>query len=397
LTGGARAQRRGRVGIAVTALIAAAVVVAGAWWLLRGSGDAGPGTPTARAPALSVLPPISQPGPAPAAAEEAELALVAAFPGRRGAAVVLERTRQDAWEVVGRSTLSATGEATFSAPRSPAGTQYRAVLLGPGGGRAAQTPSVSTEGWRRVFAETFDAALLDRTTWSHRQLGEYNPEGSRTCSKSAESAVDVAGGALRLRVLPDPDRPGRTCRTAEDGKHGWWLNGHISTARSFTFTHGIAAARVRFQRPRGQHGAFWLQPASQERVAGDPARSGAEIDVAEFFGEGYPRGGLAAFVYYLNSAGENEKVGGLQPRATAQLERGDEWWRSYHVFSVEWTAEEYVFRVDEQEIYRTTRGVSGVDQYLILSLLSSDWELPQMGRQGAPGTMRVDWVRVWQD
>jgi hypothetical protein len=40
--------------------------------------------------------------------------------------------------------------------------------------------------------------------------------------------------------------------------------------------------------------------------------------------------------------------------------------------------------------------VSRRPQFLILSLLSSDWELPQLDRTSLPADMKVDWVRVWQ-
>lgn len=140
-----------------------------------------------------------------------------------------------------------------------------------------------------------------------------------------------------------------------------------------------------------------MQPtAGPTAIPGNPAKSGAEIDIVEYFGEGYPQGGLASFLYYLNSKNESEKVGGVWPKATRQLPPGDDWWRSYHVFSVEWTKKQYIFRVDEREIFRTKEGVSGVPQYLILSLLTSDWELPKLDKSTLPSTMHVDWVRVWQ-
>jgi hypothetical protein len=56
----------------------------------------------------------------------------------------------------------------------------------------------------------------------------------------------------------------------------------------------------------------------------------------------------------------------------------------------------YIFRIDGVETWRTTRGISRQQQYLILSLLTSDWELPQLDRKSLPTTMRVDWVRAWQ-
>ena len=43
-----------------------------------------------------------------------------------------------------------------------------------------------------------------------------------------------------------------------------------------------------------------------------------------------------------------------------------------------------------------TTGISGVPQFLVLSLLSSDWELKDLDQSTLPATMKVDWVRVWQ-
>ncbi|MGI8901902.1 MAG: hypothetical protein ACR2HA_13445, partial [Nocardioides sp.] len=74
----------------------------------------------------------------------------------------------------------------------------------------------------------------------------------------------------------------------------------------------------------------------------------------------------------------------------------DDWWKSYHVFSVEWTPRSYIFRVDGREHWRTRAGVSGVDEFLILSLLTSDYEIPRLDRSRLPSKMNVDWVRVWQ-
>jgi hypothetical protein len=53
-----------------------------------------------------------------------------------------------------------------------------------------------------------------------------------------------------------------------------------------------------------------------------------------------------------------------------------------------------VFRIDGVITFRTSQGVSHQPQYLILSMLSSDWELPSMPSKTSP--MFVDWVRVWQ-
>ena len=57
------------------------------------------------------------------------------------------------------------------------------------------------------------------------------------------------------------------------------------------------------------------------------------------------------------------------------------------MFSVEWTPREYVFRIDGQETTRITSGVSDVHEFLILSMLSNDFEL-DLGRLGPEAAHR---------
>ena len=176
----------------------------------------------------------------------------------------------------------------------------------------------------------------------------------------------------------------------------YYLNGRIDTEGSFDFTYGVAAARVKFQQGRGQHGAFWLQRTAVPLVPGDPARSGAEVDVAEFFGDGAAQGGMGDLrLLHRRPGGEGQ---GRRPPAGRDrpAARGETWWTHFHVFSVEWSPEGYVYRVDGREIFRTSEGVSGVDEFLVLSLSTKDWELARLDQSLLPSTMEVDWVRVWQ-
>lgn len=341
---------------------------------------------------LKTLPQVVHPGDSPAAAKRGHAVLTARFdsPATSGVAL-LEKRVAGGWRVVSSAEEELRRSARFTVPGSR-GT-YRAVMLDADGTRSAVTEAARPD-WGLVFEDEFDGDTLDTDKWMFRQLGSYNENGSRKCSKSDERAVSVAEGTLRLQVMADPERSSESCYT-EHGTLGYYLNGHVATEGIFGFKYGVAAARVKFPQGRGQHGAFWLQ-RNTEQIPGDPRQSGAEIDIVEFFGDGYPGGGLASFLFYLNEDGENEKVGGVWPKATKQLPPGDAWWRSFHVFSVEWTPEEYVFRVDGREIFRTSEGVSGVEQFLILSLLSSDWELPDLDESTLPTTMEVDWVRVWQ-
>ena len=113
---------------------------------------------------------------------------------------------------------------------------------------------------------------------------------------------------------------------------------------------------------------------------GGPKKGGAEIDVMEYFGDDHPEGGLTSFTYFLDKDGKKQTVGGWLPDVD---ELGDDWAEQYHVFSVEWTPKEYVFRIDGKVTQRLEGGDSGRPEFLILSLLSSDYELAALQRRAA--------------
>ena len=204
-------------------------------------------------------------------------------------------------------------------------------------------------------------------------------------------------------MIKDPARAGEKCVAKKDGKstgsYAYRLNGHIGTEGNVSMKYGFAAARIKMHKLRGQHGGFWMQPATRVEGSFSPKSTGAEIDVIEYFGDNHPEGGLTSFIYSKNSTGKDVKTGSWIKNSTAFLKnKKDGWSKNYHVFSVEWTPSTYIFRIDGKESWRTKVGVSGQQQFPILSLLSSDYEISQMkgGDAKLPQTMSVDWIRLWQ-
>ncbi|MEO5708619.1 MAG: glycoside hydrolase family 16 protein [Nocardioidaceae bacterium] len=337
--------------------------------------------PVSQTASISVLPKIVQRGSAVASSESAANSVLARFsPARPGRKVTFQRT-------VGGRVLNTT-----TTEKSDGTALFRGSLAGGSIHAVAATrysaPAIATgeaaDDWAPVFTEEFSGSTLDTSKWDYRLNGLYIP--GRTKSKSDAGAVTVGGGSVALKVAK---APGSTTRL---------LNGHISTENSFHFTYGTAAARVKFQQGRGSHGSFWLQSPTYGKYAGSPASSGAEIDAAEFFGRGYPNGGLANFLYYKTSSGKTSKTGAVQPGAARLKPSSDSWWNSYHVFAVNWTPTGYTFYVDGQKMYSTNRALSKQQEFLVLSLLSSDYELKYLDRShlSTQSLMRVDWARVWQ-
>jgi beta-glucanase (GH16 family) len=342
---------------------------------------------------LEMQPQLAQPGTAPAASAKALSTMLASVkPARPGARVLLQQRQPGGtWEDVTTSPTDKRGRVVFAAPYAVDGEAavYRVRAVEGRRFTAATSRALDTDRWGDPdFDEEFAGSALPQG-WSHRLQG-YAPDSNRACSKADPAATDVNGGVADLTVASDPGRAGQKCRT-EDGRFDYRINGHISTDGRHAFRYGWFAARIKFQPARGQHGAFWMQPQSPTATVGSPSDTGAEIDVIEWFGEDQPQGGLTSFVYYRPDE-EGRKAGGFIRRP----ERfGEDWADRYHVFSVQWTPKEYVFRIDGQETFRTSKGVSGQEQYLILSLLSSDYELPFIKDAALPQTMSVDWVRFW--
>ena len=238
--------------------------------------------------------------------------------------------------------------------------------------------------WREVFADDFSGDQLDADKWRTRV---QQPNGRRLCSVPDGKRVVVEDGHAVLSVKR-VGKPTGSC------PYGFFHNAMIGTSvqdfPGFSATHGIFAARVKFQSGRGQHGSFWLQsmPGTSD--------TGAEIDVAEYFGDGRADGGLSNYVHHTAADDTLTSSGGLRTNTKDILGARSTPGSSWHVYSVEWTPAGYVFRLDGVPTLTTSKPyVARTPEFMVLSLLTSDWELPAL--TSTRSVMKVDWVRAWQE
>ncbi len=354
---------------------------------------------------LVAMPQIVQQGKKPASAGSAKAALTATIkPAKAGRPVALQVQKGKKWKTVSTTRLTKKGLAEFGAPISKGGSAltYRvSAAKFKGLSPVTSKPADASRWLTATFTDDFSGTALS-PSWNHRG-GVYEPTSLRECSRGDASAVAVGGGTVKLSVIADKARSGEKCVAKKDGKStgkfAYRLNGHIGTQGAVSMKYGFAAARIKMHKMRGQHGGFWMQPATSVPGSFSPRNTGAEIDVIEYFGDKHPAGGLTSFIYSKNGSGKDVKTGTWIRDSTSFLaNRKDGWSKNYHVFSVEWTPNSYIFRVDGKESWRTKSGVSGQEQFPILSLLSSDYEISQMkgGDKKLPQTMQVDWIRLWQ-
>jgi Glycosyl hydrolases family 16 len=160
--------------------------------------------------------------------------------------------------------------------------------------------------------------------------------------------------------------------------------------------YGFAAARVKFSPQRGQHSAFWLDVPDYAAITPGNPSTGTEIDVAEYFGDDRPKGGLASYVHWMNKKKGWDSLGGEYKSRDLLPNKKKEWSQGWHVFSVEWSPSGYIFRVDGTVTLKTAKAVSNSPQKVVLSSLTSMWELPNLKVNKLPSLTKYDWVRIYQ-
>jgi len=345
---------------------------------------------------LEVLPQIVQQGKRTASADSAKGAVTATIkPVKVGRKVVLEQLNGSSWKKVGTAKQEKSGRANFSAVVSKGGAAvtYRVTAQKFKGLKKVSSSAADTTQWLApTFTDEFSGSSLS-PVWNMRGQ-DYEAQSKRKCSKGDPKAVKVGGGTLRLSVIKDKSAKGK-CKASsrkKSKKISYRLNGHVGTEGGFDFKYGVAAARIKMQKSQGQHASFWSQPNG----GNGPGSAGHEIDIIEYFGDKHPQGGLTSFIHWYKGKKLIKTGSWIKDSKSFLKNNKDGWSKNYHVFSVQWTPKTIIFRIDGKETWRTSARVSQEQQYLILSLLASDYEALEMSDKKLPQHMYVDWVRVWE-
>jgi beta-glucanase (GH16 family) len=318
-------------------------------------------------------------------------------PAQPGAAVRIQRRSGNRWvDVPGaRGTQDANGMFVTSVLAADDAGPYtfRAVST-PDDSPALISAGAKSADWNVKWADEFSA---NNTQMAVRPSGYTVP---RTCSHTAAGQTTVVDGVAQLTVATDPAGAPAGCTPPAGLDKVGLLNAAVHT-QSTDFTYGVFAARIKYQGGTGKHGAFWMMPAHFPNT-GDVATDGAEIDISESFGDN--DWGMQSNVYWNAPDGDDGTSVAQRANYTMTADEQDAIFGpdtklsdGYHVYSVEWTPTEYIFRIDGVETFRTSQGVSHAPERVILSLLASDWEIKWMDQDTvADDHMDVDWVRVWQ-
>lgn len=309
-----------------------------------------------------------------------------------GRPAVLQRKASAGWQDAATGEQDDDGRVNFQVNDGRDADVYRAVALeitGDDAQPATATPTGSAKKqWNNVLSSGFTGSDLDSSLWAQRGTGSYTT-GGRQCSAPYPSNVEVDDGQLRLTLSKEKSAKNIAAAKAAGCKESHVLrNAMIGSEQRFSIRQGILAARVKFPEGQGMHGSVWLQSYQK-----------AEIDMIESYG--YGRGTTSV----IHVKGKRYPTANSAVYVNTEAVKDRDWWSKFHVFSVQWDAKQVIFSVDGTETRRITRNIPLADYFVVISLLSSDWEQkrftkPVRKAEGVtptklPQTMTVDWVKAW--
>jgi beta-glucanase (GH16 family) len=157
----------------------------------------------------------------------------------------------------------------------------------------------------------------------------------------------------------------------------------IASWDRFSFTYGVAEARLKLPRGNGLWPGFWMMPESR---AWPP-----ELDIME-----------------AGCADPSRNVMTVHWGTTPQDHQSDstvwtggpDFSADFHVFTLEWSANALVWYIDgiQRKQYMVSANIPQVAMYIILNLAvsSGGWTGTPDATTVFPAVYEIDYVRVWQ-
>ncbi|MBQ6163868.1 MAG: glycoside hydrolase family 16 protein [Clostridia bacterium] len=232
--------------------------------------------------------------------------------------------------------------------------------------------------YKLVFSDEFEGDSLDLDAW------RYNLHGAERGGFNGESQVAVKDGNLVM-----------TGEYLENGAYGpGWYGADIALNQKYC--RGYFEVRCICNDKGGFWSAFWIQadhPYEHDISRGGPG--GAEIDIMEAmdYDEVLPSN-RDAILHTIHVNGSDDDPEKIESKRLGHF-RGNDIYRSYNTYGLEWTENEYIFYVNGKETARSSfaNGVSEVPETVRVSLCIPD-EITM--KQGEKTQFIVDYVKIYQ-
>ncbi len=193
-----------------------------------------------------------------------------------------------------------------------------------------------------LFFDNFSGKSLDRTKWNvvitgrvvNNEQQAYVDSSSNIYIAHGKDAEGAKDGAL---IIQPRYRHG--FKTQQD-KNFDFTSGRINTRGKYEFAYGNVSARIKLPAGSGFWPAFWILGTGRWPATG-------EIDVMENVGES---DWVSCAMHGPGYFGETPLVNKVYFNANNDVTH-------WHVYSVDWTKEYLIFKIDGKLFYRVTRAM----------------------------------------
>ncbi len=240
-----------------------------------------------------------------------------------------------------------------------------------------------------IWSDEFDGTAVDQSKWSF-QIGNGCEEGPDLCGwgnnelqyYKEENAV-VGGGTLKIIAKEE---------TVDDNQY---TSARIRTIDKGDFQFGRIEARMKLPVGKGIWPAFWMLPTDE--VFGGWPQSG-EIDIMEYIGQEPEE--IFGTIHFGDPFPNNRFQGN-----DFLLNDGSSFNEDFHVFAIEWEANEIRWLIDGFEYSKKRPSDIAPDNWpfnerfhMILNMaVGGNLPGPPDGSTVFPQTIEIDYVRVYDE
>ncbi len=218
-----------------------------------------------------------------------------------------------------------------------------------------------------TFNEDFEGDKLDTTKWlTNYYWGEKLLKGRYSVEPDLQAYTEKDNFEIRNSVLKITTKPQKITGRVWSAAHGFetkefsYTSGLINSGTSFRQKYGIFSAKIRPGNPAARN-SFWML-ADNITPHIDICRTSAS----------------KVWFDYFPSTGKVFKSS-----------VGSKYANNYYIFTLEWTSDKLVWKINGTEVFRQTSEVPQEPMYV---LLAGGLDKPINGM----ATMDIDWVRVYQ-
>lgn len=235
-------------------------------------------------------------------------------------------------------------------------------------------------GYTLFWSDEFDGQTLDKTSWNYELGGSGwgNNELEYYTNSSKNSFLSKGNLIVEARK--------ETVGTNN------YTSARIQTLGKKEFTYGRVDIRAKLPKGQGVWPALWMLGSN---ISTTPWPASGEIDIMEVLG--HQPNKTYGTIHWGNAGGPSTHIG-----KDYSLPSGD-FSKSFHVFSLIWTADKIEWLVDDVKFYTATKAEVNGDYpfdkpfFFILNIaVGGNWPGNPDATTVFPQRMIVDYIRVFQ-